>query len=311
MKTFVLAGALLALLPATASAKAPTVSTGSATAVEQTTATVRGKVNPQGNIGTVAFFQYGGNRLYGSQTPEQPLSATTKAQSVSAPLTGLAPFTTYHYRVVSRDGNRLRFGDDRTFKTDRQPLGLSLSATPDAVRAGGSTTLSGNLSGTGNEGRQVLLQSQAFGTGGFTDAGNPQVVDASGNFAFPILSVPVNTAYKVLLPGKPDIVSPIIFVTVPVKVRLKATKKVRRGRRATFRGSVSPSNPGAKVEIQKRFHGVYVTIGKTAVRSNGSSFRRRLKVFRSGKFRALVTPSTGAYVADESSSRRIKVRRRR
>lgn len=315
MRTFVIAGAVLTLLlPATASAQAPTVSTGGATAVEQTTATVRGKVNPRRNNGVVAFFQYGGTRLYGSQTPEIPLPAVNRARSVSAALTGLAPFTTYNYRIVSRDGNRFRFGENRTFRTDRQPLGLSLTASPTSVKPGGSTVLSGNLSGTGNAGRQVELQSQAFGTPGFTDAANRQIVDEAGNFAFPILSVPVNTAYKVVLPSRPEVVSPIVFVTVPLRATFKAPNKVRKGKRVKFRGTVSPSSPGALVEIQERFRGAYVTVATTTVGSEGTGFRRRIKVRQTGTFRAIVTPQVngqpgGPYVADTTGTERVKVRR--
>lgn len=302
---------LLAMLsvPAAALADPPTTTTGGATAIEQTTATINGKVNPKGNAGVVAFFQYGGNKLYGSTTPEVQLPAASTARSVSAALQGLSPFTTYHYRIVARRGNSFVFGADRTFRTDKQPLGLTLAASPDVVGAGGSSTLNGTLSGTDNAGKQVLLQSQAYGTPEFTNTGNPQVVDASGNFSFPILNILVNTAYRVVLPEKPEIVSPIVFVTVPITVRLKVTKKVRRGRRATFRGRVSPSNAAAAVEIQKRFHGTYVTIGRTKVRSDGTHFRRRLKLYRSGTFRALVTPS-GQYVPNVSGSHRAKVRRR-
>ncbi len=313
MRIFVLAGALIALLPATASAAdPPTTATGGATAIEQTTATIRGKVNPKGNTGVVAFFQYGGNKLYGSTTPEVPLPAVNRAQSLSAALTGLSPFTTYHYRAVARRGTKFVFGKDQTFKTDKQPLGLTLAASPDRVSSGGSSTLNGTLSGTDNAGKQVLLQSLAYGLTEFTNTGNPQVVDASGNFSFPILDVFVNTAYRVVLPEKPEIVSPIVFVTVPIKVKLSVTKKVRRGHRATFKGSVSPNSPnnaGAAVEIQKRFHGTYVTIGKTKVSKDGVHFKRRLKLYRSGTFRAVVTPSQ-EYVPNESGTHKVKVRRR-
>jgi hypothetical protein len=305
----VVAGLLLVLvLPATALAKAPTVSSGSATAVTQTTATVRGKVNPQGNVGVTAFFQYGTTKLYGATTPEIPLSAAKKALSASSALGNLTAFTTYHYRVVARQNNKYVFGSDRTFKTDRQPLGLTLAATPSSVRSGGATTLTGNLSGTGNAGQQVLLQQQAFGTTEFTASGNPQVVDASGNFSFPILDVFVNTAYKVVLPEKPEIVSPVVFVTVPLKVRMSATRTIRRGKRATFKGTVSPNSPGSLVEIQKRFHGTYVTIARTTVRSDGTHFRRRLKLKRGGTFRAQVTPGD-AYVADVSGTHKVRVKR--
>ncbi len=310
MRKSALLAVLLAglLLPATALAKAPTVATGTATAVEQTTATVRGKVNPQGNPGVVGFFQYGGNKLYGSTTPEVALSAASKALATSAALTGLSPFTTYHFRAVARRGNAFVFGPDQTFKTDKQPLGLTLAATPSTVSSGGSSTLTGTLSGSENAGKQVLLQSLSFGMTEFTGTGNPQVVDASGNFSFPILNVLVNTAYRVVLPDKPEIVSPIVFVSVPIKVKLSVPKKVKRGHRATFKGTVSPGDAGAAVEIQKRFHGTFVTIAKATVSKDGINFKRRLKLYRSGTFRAVVTPDK-QYVPNHSGTHKVKVRR--
>ena len=63
------------------------------------------------------------------------------------------------------------------------------------------------------------------------------------------------------------------------------------------------------MEIQKRFHGTYVTVGKTTVHSDGVHFRRRLKLKHGGTFRALVTPS-GEYVPNNSGTEHVKVRRR-
>lgn len=307
----VLAGLLVLLaLPGTAFAAAPRVVTGKATAVTVATATVKGRVDPNGNA-AVGFFQYGGNRLYGQSTPEVPVGSGATGRPISAPLSGLSPFTTYHYRAVSRDGNRFRFGEDRTFRTDRQPLGLTLTASPGSVSVGGATTLSGNLSGTGNAGKQVLLQSFPFGSPAFANYGNAQVVDAAGNFAFNVLGVSVNTAYRVVLPKDADIVSPVVFVTVPIRVRLKADPHVKTRRRGTFKGTVSPSVPGAAVEIQNRFHGQWVTIARTKVKKGGKHFVRRPRLSRGGRFRAVVTPlsTSQGFVPDTSKVKRVKVRR--
>ena len=43
-------------------------------------------------------FEYGSSALYGARTPAQPLGAGQ--QSVSAPVDGLRPFQTYHYRLL-------------------------------------------------------------------------------------------------------------------------------------------------------------------------------------------------------------------
>ena len=57
-----------------------------------------------------------------------------------------------------------------------QPLGLSLAATPNPVGIGKPTVLAGTLSGTGNAGRQVVLQSNPFPyTQGFQPTSNIQL----------------------------------------------------------------------------------------------------------------------------------------
>jgi len=55
-------------------------------------------------------------------------------------------------------------------------FGLTLAATSNPVPFGRSTTIVGTLSGTGNGGRQVVLQQNPFPyTGGFTTVGNAQL----------------------------------------------------------------------------------------------------------------------------------------
>jgi len=303
--------AALLALPAVAAAEAPVVSTGGATGVGQTAATLTGTVNPKGNR-TFSFFQFGTSRLYGSQTPEVDRGRARRTIKTSAPVTALSPFTTYHYRIVAQHGNKLVFGKDRTFKTDRQPLGLTLGVAPGTVRVHGATTLFGNLSGTGNAGRPVVLQANPFPFSGFFDAGNSQNVDRQGNFSFPVLDLPVTTQYRVALPDKPKILSPVITVSVQVKVRTSARRKVRRGRKVTFKGTVSPANDRAPVSIQRRFHGVWVTVARTRARdgsATSSRYRRRVRVRRSGRYRVLVTPGP-AYIADTGPVQRIRVKRR-
>ena len=213
--------ALALLVPASAAAARPGVTTGAAADVGQTTVTLTGRVDPNGKA-TVYFFQYGPTALYGALTPEVPGGAGANPRAVTVPVTGLAPFTTYHYRLVARNADGLTRGARRTFRTQRQPLGLTLGANPAQVAPGGATTLVGNLGGTGNAGRQVVLQANPFPfTQGFLNAGNPLVTDAAGNFSFPVLSVPITTQYRVQMPNNPGVISPI--VTVPVLVQVSTT----------------------------------------------------------------------------------------
>ena len=61
------------------------------------------------------------------------------------------------------------------------------------MHAGDAAVLAGTLSGTGNGGRQVVLQSNPWPyTQGFLNAGNPQVTNANGQYSFPILETSQN-----------------------------------------------------------------------------------------------------------------------
>jgi hypothetical protein len=109
---------------------APTVSTGDPSAATQTTANVAGTVNANG-VGTTARFEYGPTTSYGSQTPDTPVAGDFAAHPASANLAGLAPSTTYHYRVVG--GSGAAYGQDRTFTTEAAP------AAPGTDTTGGGT----------------------------------------------------------------------------------------------------------------------------------------------------------------------------
>ncbi len=60
---------------------------------------------PIGSAATAVsyHFEYGTSTAYGLQTPSSAATATSSGVAVSAPLSGLAPYTTYHYRLVASD----------------------------------------------------------------------------------------------------------------------------------------------------------------------------------------------------------------
>ena len=94
---FILIAALLALaIPTTAvAAGRPSATTGKATDLSPTSATVSGTLNPNGLV-TTWYFQYGRNTKYGSRTPAQDAGSATQVVPVSASLTDLKPNTNYH-----------------------------------------------------------------------------------------------------------------------------------------------------------------------------------------------------------------------
>jgi hypothetical protein len=305
--------ALALLVPATASAARPAVTTGAASNVQQSTATLNGRVDPNGKA-TTYFFQIGTTRVYGTNTAEASAGAGGKPAAVSVPVSGLAPLTVYHYRIVAKNADGQRIGADRTFQTKRQPLGVTLAANPATVAPGGATTLAGQLTGNNNASRDVVLQANPFPyTQGFLNVSNPQVTDAVGNFAFPVLSVPVTTQFRVLMPQRPEVASPIVVVGAALQVTTSA-KKVDRHRHSVsvrFRGDIRPGAAGVRVDIQKLRNGVWTSIAHTRAQDEGasrSSYSTRVRVFRSGQFR-VVAESNGPLAAGAGRAVSIKVRR--
>ena len=312
--TMLIAAVLALLAPAAASAASkPGVRTGGVSLVTPSTVTLNGRVDPN-NAATTYFFQLGTTSLYGVDTAAGPAGGGRNFVPVNAPVTGLAPATTYHYRVVAQNARGITKGADRTFKTRVQPLGVTLAATPNPVSPPGApVTLAGQLTGTNNAGRQVVLQSNPFPFSrpeGFLAEGNPQVTDAAGNFSFPVLSLPVTTQYRVLMPQKPEVVSPIITVGVAVRVgtNVSATR-VFRGRNVRFSGTVRPARVGAQIAIQKLRGTRWVTVTGTITRRGDASFSRyakRVRIVRGGSFRVFVSNLDGNFVSNGGRIVRIR-----
>ncbi len=84
----------------TAAAAKPTVSTGSATGILTTTATLTGTVNPN-RSDTTYWFDYGTSAGYGSRTAKVDAGSGTAAVQVSAPISGLKAGTAYLFRLVA------------------------------------------------------------------------------------------------------------------------------------------------------------------------------------------------------------------
>ncbi len=306
---------LVLAAPAAASAAKPGVTTGPPASVTQSTVTLNVKVDANGKA-TTYFFQIGTTRVYTVNTAETPGGAAGGPVNVSVPVSGLAPATRYHYRLVARNADGQTLGADRTFKTKVQPLGVSLAANPTSVAPGGSTVLSGTLSGTNAANRQVVLQSSAYPyTAGFANVGNAVITDAAGNFTFNMLPVSVTTQFRVLMPNKPEIVSPVVVVGAAVQVIRTYTRKVERHRSSVsvrFSGYISPTTDGARVDIQKLRNGVWTTIAHTRAKhksSTRSSFKTRVRLYRSGDFRVVAESSRPELVAGAGRTIDIKVRR--
>jgi predicted outer membrane repeat protein len=98
----------------------PTATTGSASGLSPTGATIAASiVNPDAQAATVTF-KYGTTTSYGS-TLVQSVPAFAGTTASSASLSSLRPNTTYHYTVVVTNPDGTSTGADRTFTTPPAP----------------------------------------------------------------------------------------------------------------------------------------------------------------------------------------------
>lgn len=99
----------------------PTVAGGSAASVSDTTAVLRAGVDPNGSS-TTDHFEYGISPAYGTGTPEsQPIGSGWSESQAGVEVRGLAPSTTYHFRIVATNSIGTSYGPDETFTTAPPP----------------------------------------------------------------------------------------------------------------------------------------------------------------------------------------------
>jgi|GEM_PF-2758286 len=127
-------------------ASGPAVASSGVSAIGQTGATLSGTANPLGGGGTV-HFDFGAAALGGgppasvSSTPTQCLSVADTPQPVTATLTGLAPGTTYYYRLAATDANATTTSAfAATFSTAALPAPVTTTAPSTTPSTSPSTT---------------------------------------------------------------------------------------------------------------------------------------------------------------------------
>ncbi len=96
----------------------PTVLTGAASSVTQSTATLNASVRSGERQITACNFEYGKTTSYGSSAPCSPSpGAGSSAVAVSASVSGLAAASTYHFRIVATNAGGTSDGGDQQFQT--------------------------------------------------------------------------------------------------------------------------------------------------------------------------------------------------
>ena len=131
-----------------ATATPPVAITGPVTATGSQTATLSGTVNPNG-VSTSWQFQYGKTATYGSSTTALDAGTGTVNTGVSASLTGLAPGTTYHYRLVATSSGGVTDGADGIFTTTASAAPPGATTSPATAIGATGATLNGSVTPNG------------------------------------------------------------------------------------------------------------------------------------------------------------------
>jgi hypothetical protein len=298
----------------TALAGQPSATTGAASGVTATTATLNGTVFAN-KESTTYRFEYGTTTAYGSQTPTGTSSGNS-GKSVSAGVTGLAPATTYHFRLVATNPSGTAAGADMTFTTASgtgtppPPPAVTIAATPPVVTFGKAVTIAGQVAG--RPGEKVELEQTPFPfTDPFKNAAQG-TTDAAANYSFQVAPA-LNTRYHVVAKSPPA-TSPDVTVLVRTKVGLRLSDRTpARGTRVRFKGSVLPAHDGKQVRIQRKTRTGWRTVAtptlRTATPVDGvarSKYRKRIRIRRSGAYRT-VMPADGDHARGKSPKRRVRV----
>jgi hypothetical protein len=145
----------------------PGATTGAASEVTAATATLSGTVDPDGMAVTACEFEYGTSTTYGhtasceTEPPGTPIGAGTAEVEVHAKLAGLAPNTTYYYRLLAGNANGSHEGEDGGFATAGPPRVVSESAEIPPLQAGQSTaTLHAEVTPDSAEGHETTYYFQ-------------------------------------------------------------------------------------------------------------------------------------------------------
>jgi hypothetical protein len=154
----------------------PSVTTGAASGVGQSAATLTGTIDPQG-ADTSYYFEYSGPGTFSIVTGNA--GSGSGGAAVAAPVSGLSPGATYQYRLVATNAGGTAFGSYQAFTTAPPP-----PSGPPTVVTGGSSNLtptSVTLSGTVDANGGLANYQYQYGTSAAYGLGLPEASAGSGS----------------------------------------------------------------------------------------------------------------------------------
>ena len=124
---------------------APTLTTGSASAITTTTATVAGQINIAGCGMTAYGIEYSTSMGFTPGTGPPVASTNLSGIDYSSALTALSPCTPYYYRAYSTRASGTTYGSEGSFTT--ATIGAPTATAGTSVGTAGFTANWGSVSG--------------------------------------------------------------------------------------------------------------------------------------------------------------------
>lgn len=273
--------AFLSVAGTAAAAAAPSATTAAASSVSTTSARLNGSVNPNDRA-TTWYFEFGTTTSYGTKTASRNAGSGANSISVSTTISGLAPTTTYHFRLVASNALGTTLGADQVFTTAGPPVAQTGVAQSLATT---TATLTGSVDPRGRS------TSWHFDYGTTTSYGSRTTSQNAGSGTTPVgVSTPVSgltpgTTYHFRLVASNNVGTAVggdqTFTTVPAVTLTQAAFRVVSGHYVTLSGTVSGVQAGVKVTILAAEFGTgtYSPIAEVLTGGNGTwTYNARPKI---------------------------------
>ena len=284
----------------------PGVTDQHATAVTTSSAHLSASLDPNG-AATSYYFQYGRSTGYGNRSTPVTLPAGANPVAVAADISGLRPYTRYHWRLYSRNSAGITRGRDHSFRTGRVANSITLFSSRAKVQYGRGVTLGGRVTGAGTNGMTLRLEQEAFPFGtGFASVRTTKVA-ADGGYLFSVDNVWALTRFRVVTVTQTPLTSAVTSIRSAPRTTIAARLLGRK--RARISGKIRPAISG-ELSLQRR--SASGRWSQVKHRSLTGAQRYSLKVSRARKrnraYRVVVLPVRGAYV--KATTRKVVVTRR-
>jgi hypothetical protein len=235
---------------------APVVMTKTASSVGDTTARLNGTVNPNGQS-TSTYFEYGTTTSYGTKTSSKSAGSGSSTASISVSISGLAPGTVYHVRLVATNANGTTNGADVTFATTGPPI---VHTNPPTGVTTTAATLAGSVDPNGHSTSWYFQYGTSAAYGGKTSTQGAGSSSGAKNVAAPIAGLTAGTTYHFRLVAASSagtVYSPdAVFATVgPAATLVTSSATSVYSHRVMLSGAVSNRRGDEKVTLYAQRYG--------------------------------------------------------